>query len=79
MIVMGLIPTDSNQLNLFEKENPKYQALMKTLDFINKKEGSNKIKLGSQDLKRIWKMKQTKLTKRYTTELKEIISLKVKG
>ena len=76
---MGLIPTDSNQLNLFEKENPKYQALMKTLDFINKKEGSNKIKLGSQDLKRIWKMKQTKLTKRYTTELKEIISLKVKG
>ena len=79
VIVMGLIPTDSNQLNLFEKENPKYQALMKTLDFINKKEGSNKIKLGSQDLKRIWKMKQTKLTKRYTTELKEIISLKVKG
>ena len=76
VIVMGLIPTDSNQLNLFEKENPKYQALMKTLDFINKKEGSNKIKLGSQDLKRIWKMKQTKLTKRYTTELKEIISLK---
>ena len=76
VIVMGLIPTDSNQLNLFEKENPKYQALMKTLDFINKKEGSNKIKLASQDLKRIWKMKQTKLTKRYTTELNEIISLK---
>ena len=76
VIVMGLIPTDSNQLNLFEKENPRYQALMKTLDFINKKEGSNKIKLASQDLKRIWKMKQTKLTKRYTTELKEIISIK---
>mgnify|MGYP001297768261 FL=1 len=76
VIVMGLIPTDSNQLNLFEKENPRYQALMKTLDFINKKEGSNKIKLASQDLKRIWKMKQTKLTKRYTTELNEIISLK---
>ena len=76
VIVMGLIPTDSNQLNLFEKENPRYQALMKTLDFVNKKEGSNKIKLASQDLKRIWKMKQTKLTKRYTTELNEIISLK---
>ena len=76
VIVMGLIPTDSNQLNLFEKENPRYQALMKTLDFVNKKEGSNKIKLASQDLKRIWKMKQTKLTKRYTTELNDIISLK---
>ena len=37
---MGLIPTDSNQLNIFEKENPKYNSLMKTLDFIAKKRGS---------------------------------------
>ena len=49
---------------------------MKTLDFIIKKEGPNKIKLASQDLKRIWKMKQTKLSSKYTTELNEIISLK---
>jgi len=76
VIVMGLIPTNSNQLNLFEKENPKYQILMKTLDFITKKEGISKIKLASQDLKRIWKMKQTKLSSRYTTELNEIIALK---
>ena len=46
------------------------------LDFITKKEGTGKIKLGSQDLKKIWKMKQTKLSSRYTTELKEIIALK---
>ena len=76
VIVMGLIPTSSNQLNLFEKENPRYKALMKTIDFITKKEGTNKIKLASQDLKRIWKMKQTRLSSRYTTELNEIISLK---
>ena len=49
---------------------------MKTLDFISKKEGSSKIKLASQDLKRIWKMKQTKLSSRYTTELNETISIK---
>jgi DNA polymerase V len=76
VIVMGLIPNNKTQLNIFEKENPKYQNLMKTLDFIKKKEGTGKIKLGSQDLKRIWKMKQTKLSSRYTTELKEIIALK---
>ena len=76
VIVMGLIPTDSNQLNIFEKENPKYNTLMKTLDFIAKKEGVSKIKLASQDLKKIWKMKQTRLSSRYTTELNEIISLK---
>jgi DNA polymerase V len=76
VIVMGLVPNNKTQLNLFEKENPKHQVLMKTLDFITKKEGTNKIKLASQDLKRVWKMKQTKLSSRYTTELKEIIALK---
>ncbi len=76
VIVMGLIPNNKIQLNIFEKENPKYQILMKTLDFISKKEGPSKIKLASQDLKRIWKMKQTRLSSRYTTELDEIISLK---
>ena len=76
VIVLGLIPNRRLQLNIFEKENPKHEVLMKTLDFITKKEGPNKIKLASQDLKRVWKMKQTKLSSRYTTELNEIISLK---
>jgi len=31
--------------------------------------------LGSQDLKRIWKMKQEKLSPRYTTNLNEIITI----
>ena len=76
VIVMGLVPNNRTQLNIFEKENPKHQALMKTLDFIVKKEGPSKVKLASQDLKRIWKMKQTKLSSRYTTELNETISIK---
>ena len=76
MIVIGLVPNNKTQLNLFEKENPKHHVLMKTLDFIANKEGANKIKLASQDLKRIWKMKQTKLSSRYTTELNEIIEIK---
>ena len=73
---MGIIPTNSNQLNLFEKENIKHNLLMKTLDFITKKEGISKIKLASQDLKRVWKMKQTKLSSKYTTEINEIIALR---
>ena len=36
VIVMGLVPNNRTQLNIFEKENPKHQALMKTLDFIAK-------------------------------------------
>jgi DNA polymerase V len=76
VIVMGLVPNNETQLSLFEKENPKHQILMKTLDFIAKKEGSSKVKLANQDLKRIWKMKQTKLSSRYTTELNETILIK---
>jgi DNA polymerase V len=76
VIVMGIVPNNKIQLNIFEKENPKYQILMKTLDFITNKEGTSKIKLASQDLKRVWKMKQTKLSSRYTTELSETISIK---
>ena len=73
---MELVPNNKTQLNLFEKENPKHRILMKTLDFIAKKEGPNKVKLASQDLERIWKMKQTRLSLRYTTELHETISIK---
>jgi DNA polymerase V len=76
VIVMGLVPNNRTQLNIFEKENPKHQILMKTLDFITKKEGPSKVKLASQDLNRTWKMKQTKLSSRYTTELSETISIK---
>lgn len=76
VIVLELIPTNSNQLNLFEKENPKHKVLMKVLDFITKKEGVNKIKLASQDLKKIWKMKQEKLSPNYTCKINDIITVK---
>ena len=75
-IVMGLDSSKSYQLNLFENENPKHKCLMKTIDFIQKKEGQSKIKLASQDLRKRWKMKQEKLSPNYTCKLNEIIKVK---
>ena len=75
-IVMGLDSSNSYQLNLFENENPKHKHLMKTIDFIQKKEGQSKIKLASQDLRKRWKMKQEKLSPNYTCKLNEIIKVK---
>ena len=49
---------------------------MKAIDVINKSFGQQKIKLASQDLKRVWKMKQEKLSPRYTTRLSDIIVIK---
>ncbi len=75
-IVMGLDSSENHQLNLFENENPKHKYLMKTIDYIQKKEGQSKIKLASQDLKKRWKMKQEKLSPNYTCKINDIIRVK---
>ena len=75
-IVMGLDSSKNHQLNLFENENPKHKYLMKTIDFVQKKEGQSKIKLASQDLRKRWKMKQEKLSPNYTCKLNDIIKVK---
>jgi len=77
VIVMGLTPTNIKQYNLFTQENPKHEALMKTVDQLNKHIGQNKVKFGGQDLGRQWKMNQEQLSPRYTTNLNEIITVKV--
>ncbi|PQV49381.1 DNA polymerase V [Jejuia pallidilutea] len=76
VIVMGLVPTDNQQLQMFDNENPKHKPLMRTIDRLNKKYADNKIKLGNQDLQRTWKMRQERLSPRYTTNINEIIVVK---
>lgn len=77
VVVMGIIPSSDIQLNLFCSVNPKHKALMNAIDSINKVLGQKKLKLASQDLGRTWKMKQEKLSPRYTTVLKEVVKVKV--
>ncbi len=76
VIVMGLVPTDNYQLQLFEHENPKHKPLMQTIDKLNEKYADYKVKLGNQDLKRTWKMRQERLSPRYTTNINDIIVVK---
>jgi DNA polymerase V len=61
---------------MFENENPKHKPLMHTIDHLNKKYADRKVKLGNQDLKRTWKMRQERLSPRYTTNIKDIIVVK---
>jgi len=77
VIVMDFCPENEIQQNLFENANPRYKELMKTVDKLNKSIGQHKIKLATQDKDRMWKMKQERLSPRYTTKLNEIISIKV--
>ena len=77
VVVMDLIPSNQKQLNLFSTENPKHQLLMVAIDQLNNRIGQKKVKLAGQDQKRTWKMKQEKRSARYTTQLDEVITVKV--
>ncbi|WP_346881908.1 Y-family DNA polymerase [uncultured Algibacter sp.] len=76
VIVMGLVPTNNHQLQMFDYENPKHKPLMLAIDTLNAKYDDYKIKLGSQDLKRTWKMRQERLSPRYTTNINDVIKVK---
>lgn len=73
VIVMDFTPEDNQQLNLFDNRNVKHIRLMKAVDYINRSYGQQKIRLAAQDLGRVWKMRQEKLSPRYTTNINEII------
>ena len=76
VIVTGLVPNDNFQLNLFTHENPKHKPLMAAMDNLNKKFKGDKVKLGNQDLKRTWKMRQKRLSAKFTTNINDIIIVK---
>jgi DNA polymerase V len=72
-----LLPIAKFNFHFFENSNPKHSPLVQVVDRINQSFGQQKIKLASQDQKRIWKMKQEKLSPRYTTRLDEVIEVRV--
>jgi DNA polymerase V len=78
VIVLDITPADSSQRMLFENSDPRHAAIFAVVDKLNKAIGSPKIKLASQDLGRTWKMKQERLSPRYTTRLDEIITIHAK-
>ena len=75
VIVLGLIPENERQITLFETPNLKHLPLMKTVDRLNREMGQQKIRLASQDLGRTWKMRQERLSPRYTTRLSEVMTI----
>ena len=77
VIIMDFVPKDSLQINLFENADPRHGKLMRAIDGLNSRFGQQKIKLAIQDQKRIWKMRQEKLSPRYTTNIKDIIKIKL--
>ncbi|MCG2610169.1 Y-family DNA polymerase [Flavobacterium sp. SM15] len=76
VIVTQIIPQNQKQFHLFEEENPKHQKLMEAIDKYHSKIGQRKIRLGNQDLQQTWIMNQNFLSKNYTTDINEVITVK---
>lgn len=70
--------TTNAQLGLFDSvDRDKRERLMQVVDKINGK-NQHHIKLAIQGSGRDWKLKQEQLSKRYTTDINEVIIIKCK-
>jgi len=74
IIVSGLSQINNSQLSMFDQEDPRHHNLMNAIDNINFKY-IDKVKLGNQNLKIKWKMKQNFLSPQYTTKLDDVINV----
>lgn len=70
--------TEGAQLGLFDSVNrEKREKLQQAIDRING-ENSQRVKLAVQGTGRDWKLKQEQLSKRYTTDISEILTINCK-
>ena len=76
VIVLDFSDQDKPQKNMFLNSDPRHVAVMKAVDKINARDGSHTIRLASQG-KKVWKMKQGKLSPRYTTNIKDILTVQL--
>ncbi|MFW6310472.1 MAG: Y-family DNA polymerase [Prolixibacteraceae bacterium] len=79
VIVDGLQSDKSFQGNLFDRtDREKQQKLLTAIDKVNKEFGRDTVKLAVQGDGKNWKLRQEKLSGRYTTRWDEIIEVKIK-
>lgn len=76
VVLLDFVEDKNYQKSLFFNSDPKHTPLMSAIDKLNSKFGTQKIRLASQDVK-TWKMKQERLSRHFTTDLNDIIEVKV--
>lgn len=77
VMVSSFVPETERMTSLFDIDfHQKHFPLMKVMDYMNYRLGEDKIKLASMDVQRTWKMQQKNLSKRFSTDIKQIITIK---
>lgn len=74
VILMDFVPKNEYQTSLFCSSNPKHRSLMETMDKLNTRFG-DKVRVSSLDQK-THKMRQERLSKKFTTNINDVIKVK---
>ena len=78
VLVSSFVPDTERITSLFDYDyHKKHVPVMKVIDQLNKRLGADKLKLASMDVQRTWKMHQKNLSKRYSTDIRQVIEIKV--
>lgn len=76
VILSNIIPEDHVQMSLFDKvDRHKQNDLFRMVDSLNNSWGRDTIRLSSQGLNRKWKLKQERLSQRYTTRWNDLLEI----
>src|SRR5690606_1647383 len=79
IMLTDIRPNNEVQQSLFDKNNPlrmKMTAALKAMDKINQINGRDTVRLAATGYERKWTMKQEYLSKKYTTDIKDILVVK---
>jgi DNA polymerase V len=78
VIVSEITPERPMQADLFDtRRREKYNKVMTVMDSLNDSYGRQKVKIAAQGFDRKWKLKNEKLSPCYTTNLNDIMDVKV--
>lgn len=77
VIVWNITPNSSIQGDLFDTvDRQRMQALMNAVDAVNHKNGHNTVRMAAQGFSKQWHLKTEHISRQYTTNLDQIISIK---
>ncbi len=78
VITAGIVPEGQTQRSLFDNvDREKHSKVMDAFDSVNDRYGRETIKIGAQGSGGEWKLRQERLSPRYTTSWRDIITVKV--
>lgn len=77
-IAMELVPHNQVQYGIFDDKNRERDArLMKTIDMVNRSLGKDTVRFALQGYSAGWKLRQQKLSPRYTTRINELATVNI--